>query len=102
MIELVASDTGSKLTVVLTDAGTGNAIDLTGSTVKLKYRLGGGALVTKTMTVTAPATQGIATYQFGTGELTAGTLNAEVEITDQSGNVITSSSEIGVDVRAKL
>lgn len=100
--ELVAGDTASKLVVTCKDNATQSVIDLTGATVRLRYRIDGGALQVKTMTVQTPAANGKADYQWAGGELTAGTLLAEVEITDAAGKVMTSLEPIYLPVRAKL
>lgn len=100
--ELVASDTGSKLVVTCKDNDTKAVIDLTGATVKLKYSISGGALQTKTMTVQTPATNGKAEYQFLAGELSAGAMQAEVEITDATGKIITSLDLLTIPIRARL
>lgn len=76
------------------------ALDLAGATVTLKYRVDGGTLATKTMTVTDP-TNGVATYTFGTGDLTAGIMVAEVEVTS-AGKVTSSIEAMRFTVRAKV
>ncbi|MCC7202439.1 MAG: BppU family phage baseplate upper protein [Nitrospirae bacterium] len=86
--QFVAGDTGSKLKVTCKNDADNSIIDLTGATVKLKWKDSGGALQTKTMTVLTPATNGQAEYQFASGELFAGTMNFEVEITDAGSKVI--------------
>lgn len=96
----VAGDTASVLTVTCKRSDTGVVIDLTGATVRLKWRIDGGTLVTKLMTVTTPAT-GVATYEFDTGDLTAGQMMAEVEITTGSG-VTTSLEPFYFTIREKV
>ena len=84
---LVKNDTGRKVEFTLLDNGT--AVDLTGATVKLHYRISGGTVKTATMTVT-DAVNGVAEYQFGTGDLdAAGGFDYEVEVTDAGGKIAT-------------
>lgn len=97
---LVAGDTNTALTVTCKRADTGAAINLAGATVSLKWRVDGGTLVTKTMTVTDEA-NGVASYTFGAGELTAGLMVAEVEVT-LAGKVTSSVEPMRFTVRAKL
>jgi hypothetical protein len=96
----VSGDTNSVLTVTCTRADTLAALNLATATVALKWRIDGGTLQTKTMTVT-DAANGIATYTFTTGELTAGLMVAEVEVTD-GGKVISSAETMRFTVRAKV
>lgn len=100
--ELVAGDTASKLIATCKDNDTKAAIDLLNKTVKLKYKIGGSVLQTKTMTVQTPTTNGKAEYIFGANELTEGDLKGEVEIIDASSKVITSLDPMILSVRAKL
>lgn len=99
--EFVAGDTGSKLVATCKDKGTGDLIDLTGQTVRLKYRIAGGALQTKTMTVSSPSTAGKAEYLFLANELAAGEMVGEVEIEDGTGKIITQLDPFRLDIRAK-
>lgn len=99
--QFVAGDTGSKLEVTCKNDADNSAINLTGATVKLKWKDSGGALQTKTMTITGAAT-GVAEYQFLTGELFAGTTDFEVEITDAGGKIIRCLDLLREKVRAAL
>lgn len=99
--QFVAGDTGSKLEVTCKNDADNTAINLTGATVKLKWKDAGGALQTKTMTITG-AVAGVAEYQFLTGELFAGTVDYEVEITDADGKIIRSLDLLREKVRAVL
>lgn len=101
-VEWVAGDTGSKLVATCKDNETQALIDLTGATVRAKYRIDGGALQTKVMTVLSPATNGKAEYLFLAGELTAGVMRVEIEITDGSGKVITSIEAFLLKIRGKV
>jgi hypothetical protein len=100
--DLVAGDTASVLTVTCTDKGPATVIDLTGATVQLRFRLNGGARTDVSMTIPAPATDGIATYQFGAGELSVGQFAGEVVITDAVGTIKKILDIIRLTVRAAL
>lgn len=100
-MSFVSGDTGSKLEVTCKRDDTGAVIDLTGSTVKLKWDDAAGALQTKAMTIT-DAANGIAEYQFLANELFAQQMKFEVEITDSGGKVLHSLELIRENVRAVL
>lgn len=100
-VEFVAGDTGSKLIANCKNNEMKAVLDLTGATVKVKYRISGGALQTKSMSILSPATNGKAEYLFLAGELTSGYMQGEIEITDASGKVITSLDPFVLEVRAK-
>ena len=85
----VEADTASKLRVTCKNKGTGNAINLTGSTVQLQWKTRKGTFVEKAMTLTDP-TNGIAEYQFVVGELESPAMKFEVEITDGTSKVFRS------------
>lgn len=105
--DLVAGDTGTLLRVPITNRQDESAIDLTGAVVTLYWRIDGGSLQTRTMTVQTPA-DGIAEYQFATGDLvlaagaTYGTLRAEVEVTDAGGKKLTGLDPIALTIRARV
>jgi hypothetical protein len=99
--DFVSGDTNSVLTVTCKRSDTAAALDLTGATATLKYRIDGGTLVTKTMTVALPETGGICTYTFGTAELTGGIMVAEVEVT-AAGKVLSSLEAMRFTVRPKV
>ena len=100
--DLVAGDPGSKLVVPCKDNQTQGVIDLTGKTVQIRYKIDAGALQIKTMTVQAPGTDGKAEYQFGVGDLTPGTMEAEVRLQNGLSDQITSVSTMRLSVRAAL
>ncbi len=100
-MSFVSGDTGSKLEVTCKDDDTGVVIDLTGSTVKLKWLDAADALQTKTMTIT-DAVNGIAEYQFLAADLTGTQLKFEVEITDSGGDVLRILDLIRENVREAL
>ncbi len=100
--EFVQGDTGSKLEVTCKDNADDSAIDLTGATVRLKWiKKSDATTQSKTMTITS-ATTGVAEYQFAAGELVAGNMNFDVEITDSSSKVTTSLNPISVQVRGDI
>jgi len=102
VFKAIAGDTKTKLRITCKDADTGAVIDLTGATANLLWRIDGGTLVTKTgITVVAPPTSGIVEYQFTTGELIAGYMEAEVELTDVSAKKNT-SFKFNIDIEARL
>lgn len=98
--ELVTNDTGSSLVVNCKDNTTGLAIDLTGSTVRLRWK-NGLVVETRTMTITN-AVNGQAKYTFLTGEIIAPKMAFEVEITDSTGKVLSNLKLIEVLVRREL
>ena len=101
--EFVAGDTGSKLRVTCKNSSDLTAIDLTGAVVALKWRSSvSDAIVTKTMTLLSPNTDGKAEYQFGTSELEKGPMSFEVQITDAGGKVVRSLDLISETVREAL
>jgi hypothetical protein len=101
MNEFVAGDSGSKLSVTCTDNALQTAINLTGSSVNLKWENEAGAMVTKAMTIDNAAT-GVCSYQFAVGELFAPAMTFELEITTASGKIISNLDLIDISVRAKL
>ena len=89
-------DTGRALQVTLQDDGT--AIDITGATVQLLYRIAGGAITTKSMVLTTPLS-GIATYTFLAPDLAAeGVLQYQVKLTDSGGAISTFEAQ-GDEIR---
>jgi hypothetical protein len=96
----VAGDTNSVLTVTCKRSDTGAAINLAGMTVSIRWSVDGGTPVTKSMTIT-DAANGVCTYTFGTGDLVAGIMRAEVIITS-SGKVVTSLEPFSFTVRPVL
>lgn len=80
--DLVAGDGGSTLRVTIKDHVTGELIDLTGKTIKVRYAVNGGTLQERTMTALNQTTsKGQAEYQFLTTDVTAaGELKGEVRL----------------------
>lgn len=101
-IDYVAGDR-TKLIRTCKDKDNDNAvIDLTGATVLLKYSIDGATLVTKTMTIQAPATAGKVEYEFTANDLTAGEMKGAVEVTDSASKVFTQLDPFTRTIRAKL
>lgn len=99
--DFVAGDTGSKLVVTCKEQATKAVKNLTGASLKLKWKINDGTLSQPTMTIT-DAPNGIAEYQFASGELVAGMMEAAVEITDSGGLVTTQLTPFQFAVRAEL
>jgi len=100
-MSFVSGDTGSVLQVTCRDNDSNDVIDLTGSTVRLKWMDAASDLQTRTMTISNP-TGGVVTYQFQSGELFAKQMKFEVEVTDSGGSVLHSLSLLREDVRGAL
>mgnify|MGYP007073280000 CR=1 FL=1 len=78
------------LQVTVVDEDDGTAIDLTGATVTLRWRVNGAAVQTGAMAVTNAA-GGICQRRWGSGELSAeGHVLFEVLVVDSSSNRYTS------------
>ena len=99
--ELVTGDTGSVLRITCKDNDTEAAIDLTGSTVRLRWEDDTGTVQTRTMTIVTAAS-GIVSYQFVTDEIIYGTMKFEVEITDSGGYKISNLALISIKTREQL
>lgn len=104
MADLVAGDGASVLRVTVRDSQTQAPLDLTGKPVILRYKLGGGAVVEKNMTVldqvNAP---GQAEYAFLVADLpAAGTLEYEVRLNDGLPTQLTSIDTGQLAVRGEL
>ena len=102
MYKLVKNDTAPRLNFTLTQNDT--AIDLTGSTVRFKFRKqGGSTLFSRTCTINSPSTLGTCYYDWQSGDLAnTGFHLGEVEITFPGGSVQTSKDFIKFDVRDEL
>lgn len=99
---LVTGDTASVIRVALTDQTTRAPLNLTGSTVRLHWiRQSDLVLQVRVMTVTDPLT-GVATYNFAAGEIEAPSMEFEVEITNSSSKILTSTKTFKAKVREQL
>ena len=98
----VSGDTGSELEVTCKDDDSGVVIDLTGSTVRLKWLDASDSLQSKTMSIVGAATDGVAKYKFLADELIPPQMHFEVEITDAGGFVLHNLELIRESVREAL
>lgn len=102
--DFVAGD-NSLLRATFRSRQTKALVDLTGATIRLYWRIDGGAKQTRVMTVTDPLS-GTASYQFSSGDLTAlafgSTMIAEAEVTDAGGRVLTQLNVRTFKIRAKV
>ncbi|MDT7040849.1 BppU family phage baseplate upper protein [Candidatus Nitronereus thalassa] len=100
--ELISLDTGSVLVVTCKNNQDGQVLSLTGATVRLRYKIDGGAAQTVVMTIT-DAANGLVQYQFGDNELAVGlVLVGETEITDGTGKVVTQLEPFVLPLRSRL
>jgi hypothetical protein len=93
-IKLVQGDTRPALVCALTDENTGEAINITGATVVLKFRLSGSTTLTATLpgSVTDGPAGGVAFYPASVPSMlqgAAGDYEGEIEITFADGQVQT-------------
>jgi hypothetical protein len=100
MSDLVTGDTASSLSITCKDSA-GQPIDLTGCTVKLHWLDENGVLKNPDMTI-SNAVNGIVTYQFGANEIFAPKMVFEVQITNSSGKILTSSNTFTLTVREQI
>lgn len=100
MSDFVSSDTGSTLLVTCTD-DAGGVINLTGSTIKLRWQEAAGTVADKTMAIVSAAA-GTCSYKFLAGELFAPGMAFELEITDPGGFKLSNVDLITANVRAQL
>jgi acetyltransferase-like isoleucine patch superfamily enzyme len=91
--DFVAGDTAAKIGVQCYNKD-GSVFNLTGHTIKLRFRIGNGALVNAAMTVLTPATLGQAEYKFTTGQLVAGRMKCRAQVTLGDGTIL-SSQDVG-------
>ena len=97
----VAGDTGSILQTTCKNED-GSIIDLTGATVRVKWKAVDGVLQSRTMTVVGAPAGGVVNYQFAAGELYAARMRFEIEITDSGGRVLRSLQLLEEEVRRPL
>lgn len=100
--DFVTLDTGTPLTVVCRNNSDGSVIDLTGSSLMLRYSYNGGENVERSMTITSAA-DGEAKYTWIQGELKAGgKVKFEVTITNVSGLTMTCLDYVEAIVRPRI
>lgn len=90
---LVQGDDAPQIKVTLTRDVTGDVIDITNKTVRLKFRKKGTQTVLSTITSSSTGsdlTSGIAIFVWGSSDLdiNAGNYEGEVEMTDDSSGVV--------------
>jgi hypothetical protein len=102
IFDFVALDTNSVVRVTIVNKQTRGVIDLTNATVLFIFSIDTGPTKSPTMTVLAPATAGIAEYQFVTGDLVAGTMSAAVQVTFADTTILSQLDSFTFQVRAKL
>jgi hypothetical protein len=101
-IRLVQGDTKPQVKVTLTDETTGDPIEITGSTPRLKFRAVGSSTILTTLTGTVTdGPNGVAVFAWTTGSLNvdAGDYEGEVEITFSDGTIQTVFDTIKFKVR---
>jgi len=101
MTDLVTGDTGSRLILTVKDRSTETARNLTGATVKVRWRDNDRQLVERDASVT-DATGGICQYVFAAGEIIAPSMRIEIEVTDSTGKIITGVDPIDLTVREEI
>ena len=101
IIELVVSDTGSKIQAACFDNGVGLPINLSGSIVTLRWYDQNGISTQRIMTI-IDSQQGIAEYLFNTNEIFYPQMNFEVTISDATGKEITSTSVVKIKARRRI
>jgi hypothetical protein len=100
MSDFVENDTGSVLRVLCTEKSTKAALNLSGATVRLKWKVA-GVLTVRVMTIT-DAANGIAEYKFALGELRPTLKEAEVEVTLANGDVVTGLSRVKLAIAPEI
>jgi hypothetical protein len=100
MAEFVSGNTASELKAICKD-GDESTIDLTGCTVKLRWKEAAGVVADRDMTIISAAA-GTVKYRFLANELYAPSMAFEIEITDASGNTVSNPHLVAVTVRAAL
>ncbi len=104
-IYLVQGDVGSQIKATLTRDDTGNPINLTGATVKMKFKKKNTTTVLSTLTSlvvsSADLVAGSAVFEFGSSDLdiNPGSYVGEISIEFSSGDIETVYEEIDIQVR---
>ncbi len=102
IFDFVAGDTNSVVRVTVVNKQTRAVIDLTNATVLFIYTIDTGSTQSRTMTVLSPATAGVVEYQFVTGDLVAGAMIANIEVTFADATILSQLDSFTFQVRAKL
>lgn len=101
-IKLVQGDTRPQIRATLTDENTGDPIDITSATCRLKFRAIGSTTLADTLTgVVLDGPEGVVVFTWGASSLNvdAGDYEGEVEVTFQNGDVQTVYDVIKFKVR---
>lgn len=102
-IYLVQNDTGSQIKLNLTREDTGSAVNLTGSTVRLKFKKKNTANVLSTLTADAGSDfeNGEVIFVFAAADtdIAAGDYIAEIEVTFGSGSIESVFETIDIVIR---
>lgn len=105
-IKLVQGDTRPQIKVTLTDDTTGLAIDITGATVRMKFRAAGATVLTDTLTgivLDGPAGVVVFPWNATTLDCTPGDYEGEIEITFAAGaGIQTAYQPLKFQVRAQF
>jgi hypothetical protein len=94
MLYLVQNDVGTQVRALITENDTGDAVDLSDATVRLKFRKKGTTTLLSTLTSsssTAEATNGYATFVFSGSalDIDPGLYEGEIESTFTDGSILT-------------
>lgn len=102
--DLVAGDGGSRLRVTITDQQTGEPIDLTGKTIKVRYAINAGTTQERSMTaLNQTASKGQAEYQFLSSDLSAsGEMKGEVRLQPGLSDQLTTVDMFHLAIKAPL
>lgn len=101
--ELVAGDGGSTFHATIKDSETEELVDLSGKTVQLRFAINGAPTVLKTMTLLDQVSRkGEATYQFASGDLTAGAMTGEVRLQAGLSDQLTTVDSFYLTIKAPL
>lgn len=100
MADFVSNDTGSTLLVTCVDKSDA-VINLTGATIKLRWKSNAGAVVEKSMNIVSAAA-GTCSYKFVASELYSPAMAFEIEITDSGGFTLSNTELITVTVRSQF
>lgn len=104
MYPLVKNDTAPQIKATITRDDTGNVVDMTGATVRLKFRKRATTTVLFTLTANTDVnnlSNGIAIFTFGAGNLDVdeGYYEGEIEITYSNSTVETIYEVLDFHVR---
>ena len=98
----VAGDGSSTLRLTCLDDDTGNPLDLSNSTVYLRWVNSANALVERAMSLVGPGADGVVSYQFVGSELESGIMAFEARVRDAGGNDLRSLELLRERVREGL